>query len=335
MKNLIDSPYGDGKAVLESVVKEEEFRKEKFTVYEYFYKCEITGNEFTTPEIGDINMLQIYNQYRERKGVLFPEQIKEMREKYGLSAAKMSELLGFGVNTYSNYEKGEIPNDSNATLLSLANEPNDFKTLVSKKEHIFSLKQLTALYNKLDLLIQENSKCNLFNILWKNNASPNKYTGYKSPDFKKFAHTVIFFIQEPHTFITRLNKYLFYSDFLNFKNTGYSITGLHYAAIPNGPAPQNYGYLYQLLSDEGFTDKEEIKLNDNEVYERYKSLLEFDKSFFTENELDSLKSVLDKFIYWKTGDIIKLSHEEKGWIDNIENKSLISYQDYGFELKGI
>lgn len=335
MKNIIDSPYGDGKAVLESVVKEEEFRKEKFIVREYFYKCEETGKEFTTPEIGDINMLQIYNQYRERKDILFPEQIREMREKYSLSAAKMSELLGFGVNTFGNYEKGEIPNDSNATLLTLANDPEDFKSLVSKKEHIFSLKQLAVLYHKLDNLIQEKNTCNLFNILWKNNECPNKFTGYKIPDFKKFAHTVIFFIKEPHTFITRLNKYLFYADFLNFKNTGYSITGLHYVAIPNGPVPQNYSYLFQLLNDKEFTDKEEVRINDNEFYERYRPILEFDKNLFNKEELISLNNVLDKFIYWKTSDIINLSHEEKGWIENIETKGLISYQDYGFDLKGI
>ena len=105
MEQTIDSPYSDGKAVLSYNIKEEDYRKEIFTIYEFYYKCEITGNEFTTPEIGDINMFQIYNQYRERKNILFPEQIKQMREKYGLSAAKMSEVLGFGVNTYSNYEK--------------------------------------------------------------------------------------------------------------------------------------------------------------------------------------------------------------------------------------
>jgi putative zinc finger/helix-turn-helix YgiT family protein len=323
-------------AELKYIIKEEEYRKEKFNVYEFYFKCENTSNEFTTPEIGDVNLLQLYNQYRERKNILFPEQIKEMRLKYGLSAARMSELLGFGVNTYSNYEKGEIPNDSNSTLLNVANEPDEFKkSIVSKKENLFSKNQLKNLYDKIDKLIQEKISCSLFNLIWNKDTIPNKFTGFKTPDFNKFAHTVIYFIREPHTFVTRLNKYLFYSDFLNFKNTGYSITGIHYAAIPQGPVPNNYDYLYNLLLEEKFIGKEEVPINDNEIYERYKPAQIFDQSLFSKEELNSLKTVMDRLCYMKTKDIIDLSHEEKAWTENQANKDLISYQDFGFELKGI
>ena len=258
-----------------------------------------------------------------------------MRGRYGLSAAKMSEVLGFGANTYSNYEKGEMPNDSNSTLLNVANEPKDFKTIISKKENLFSENQLKTLYHKIEKLFQEQNICSIFNLIWGINASPNRFNGYKIPDFKKFAHSVIFFIKEPRISVTRLNKYLFYSDFLNFKNTGYSITGLSYAASPRAPAPNQYDYLYQLLNEKGYIEKEDVPISDKDIFERYKPSLEFDKSFFNEDELNSMKNVFDKFQFLRTNEIIDLCHKEKAWIENIANKHLISYQDYGFELKGI
>jgi transcriptional regulator with XRE-family HTH domain/uncharacterized phage-associated protein len=258
-----------------------------------------------------------------------------MREKYGLSAAKMSEVLGFGANTISSYEKGEIPNDSNATLLNIANEPEEFKSIILKKQKLFTDKLFKNLLDRIEKIIQQKNTCNLFNIIWKTVDLPDRFTGFKIPDLLKFAHTVIYFIREPHTFITRLNKYLFYSDFFNFKNTGYSITGLRYAAITNGPVPNNYNYLYNLLESEEYIEKEDVQFNDKETVERYKPSKKFDKSLFTEQELDSLKSVLEKFQYLKTNEIIDISHKEKAWIENESTKSLISYQDYGFELKGI
>ena len=200
---------------------------------------------------------------------------------------------------------------------------------------MFSIKQLKNLYDTIDILISERNSCNLFNLIWQSNSIPNKFSGYKIRDFKKFAHTVIFFIKEPFTFVTRLNKCLFYSDFLNFKNTGYSITGLRYAAIPRGPVPNDYDYLYQLLFSEKFIDKEDVPINNDEIYERFKPAKEFDESLFTKEELSSLNCVMDKFRFLKTEDIIKISHKEDAWIENVENRDLISYQDYGFKLKGI
>ncbi len=72
-------------------------------------------------------MRQAYNQYRDKYNLPFPEEIKEIRAKYGVSATKMSEILGFGINSYRNYENGEVPNQSNANLIQLAKNPIQFK----------------------------------------------------------------------------------------------------------------------------------------------------------------------------------------------------------------
>ena len=74
-----------------------------------------------------ININQVHNLYREKYGIPFPEEIKAIREKYEVSAKKMSEILGLGSNAYRLYESGEMPTVSNGRLILSIKEPEEFK----------------------------------------------------------------------------------------------------------------------------------------------------------------------------------------------------------------
>lgn len=91
------------------------FRKEEFT-YIHTGIIDEAGDTWTTTELDEANLFQVYNEYRTRHGIPFPDQIIGLREHYGLSAAKMSQILGFGINQYRMYEDGEVPSLSNAPL---------------------------------------------------------------------------------------------------------------------------------------------------------------------------------------------------------------------------
>ena len=107
MKQVIECAYCDGQAQLQKTGKELKYRAELFKVVEHFYKCEKCAEEFTTTETDSVTLLQAHNQYRERHFIPFPEEILAIRDKYELSATKLSEVLGLGINGYGNYEKGE------------------------------------------------------------------------------------------------------------------------------------------------------------------------------------------------------------------------------------
>ena len=49
----------------------------------------------------------------QKYAIPFPDEIKRVRELYGISALRMSKLLGFGDNQYRKYEEGEMPSVSN------------------------------------------------------------------------------------------------------------------------------------------------------------------------------------------------------------------------------
>ena len=90
-----------------------------------------SGESFTTTELDVFNLNQVYNKYREKHNIPFPDQIMELRKKYKLSASVMSKILGFGINSYRNYENGEVPSISNANLITnVLKSPHHFKHLM-------------------------------------------------------------------------------------------------------------------------------------------------------------------------------------------------------------
>ena len=54
------------------------------------------------------NMEQVYQQYRKRYGIPSAKEIMATRKRYGLSATRISEILGLGTNQYRLYESGEM-----------------------------------------------------------------------------------------------------------------------------------------------------------------------------------------------------------------------------------
>ncbi|MEZ5199109.1 MAG: hypothetical protein R2764_22820 [Bacteroidales bacterium] len=213
-----------------SIVKEWRtmlFRKEEFKVLFHFYKCEETGEQFEDDTFTNLNYNQLVNQYRVQYAIPFPEQIIAIRTKYGLSAAKMSEIMGFGTNVYRNYESGEVPNQSNAKLILLAEDPHEFKKLVDLCKSLDT--KVVDKLNKTILSLLENQKKQkndrFLEDYFFSPVYPTLYTGYRKTSFTKFTEMVVFFTEKLQPWKTKLNKLLFYTDFEMFRQTGYSISG--------------------------------------------------------------------------------------------------------------
>lgn len=309
------------------------FRKEDFKVHKQFYECGDCKEQFTIEELDDVNIKQVYNQYREKNNIPFPEQLIKARESYGLSAAKMAEVLGFGTNIYRNYENNEVPNLSNGTLLNIAMDPKEFLKIVESKESLFTKGQIEKIIHHIKKVIDADDNCNyLKKLLWDDKKIPNELSGYSLPSFEKFGNVVLFFLElNKNIFKVKMNKLLYYSDFLHFKRFGQSITGYKYQAIQMGPVPYRYDAIYDLLTHENIIDfvLEEIK---NATVDRPVAIKSFDKKIFNESELKVLNEVYERFKNMSTEDLVELSHKEKGWIEENNKRGIISYQKYGYEL---
>ena len=122
----IVSPLTGGEAVYQKEMRETEYRGEKF-VYEHHNIRDLETNlEFTNTEIDEGNVQRVYSQYRAKHGIPSPKELTETREMYGLSAAKMSEILGLGTNQYRLYEEGQMPSEAIGKILKSIQEPAVF-----------------------------------------------------------------------------------------------------------------------------------------------------------------------------------------------------------------
>lgn len=343
----IESPFADGYALLHEEAATEKFRKEEYSFTYLHYVCQVTGQSFTTDELDNLNVSQVYSQYRQKHQIMFPEQILALRERYGLSAARMSLILDFGPNQYRSYEDGEIPSDSNAAHLRLARNPRTFREMVRAKKEKLRPNESAKLEEHLLVLMQQDEEDFfasdqpfLSPTLRNPRAIPDEFTGYTVPNQEKFAEMVLYFFQHcEHLYLVRLNKLLFYADFLHYRTTGRSLSGYRYQAIPHGPVPERYEMHFGLLIDKGLLNRSIDPMRKNSF--NGQPLLNYSPNrparsdVFSAAEWATLESVCQKLGRKTREAIVQLSHEEPAWLDNEQDQDIISYQQYAFQLKGL
>lgn len=338
MKNILECPYCTGKAKINRYKKIITFKKEDFEVVQHFYKCNSCKEEFTTTETDHLSLVQIQNQYREKNHIIFPYELIEIRKKYDLSASKMSEVLGLGINSYSNYENGEIPSLAISNLIRLAANPEQFKELLDGQKSIFSKNAYEKISKRVELLITESIHLNPFFINLNEIDGLNCLTGYSSINIQKIGALLVRFISGCSNEFNdklKLNKLLFYTDFLSYKLFGVSITGITYRAIKYGPVPSFYDNIYHYFQNKGLIISTWKKGTGNLVTEIFETKVNENIFQFTPNEEEVINKVLNKFGSMPTWDLVDLSHEEKAWKELNFDRQLIDYQKYAFYLEGI
>ena len=329
----VSSPFSDKILSVQTRVENMPFRKEEFEIVYHFY--EDNGQQFTTDETDDINLIQLYNQYREKHNLPFPDDIKAIREKYQLSTPKMAEVLGFGTNVYRQYENGEVPNQSNARLIQLANDPEEFRKLVLLSG-VFVHKDLEKILKRVDNLI-ENQKKSVFqrwlgDYILGTDARPSSYNGYKQADLRKTVNVIRYLVEKLNPTKTGLNKLLFYTDFIHYRNTGTALMGLEYRAIPYGTVPSRYDSLLEYVAENGYINRHQKVLADDRFMETYSLTDKSENVDLATQELDTLNAIITIFKGKTATEIVNLNHQEDAWLKNHENRQLVDYK-WAFGLK--
>lgn len=312
------------------------FRKESFEIYYQYYVCVDSHEQFTTTELDEVNTQMLYNQYRVKHHIPLPEEITAIRKKYDLSASRMGDILGFGPNTYGQYEKGDLPSMANAKLLRVAEAPIKFYDLVKDWE-ANSEHAKAELLKKVQRMIEE-EKSPYFDAAryFMGNSQPDKFTGFKKPDYQKLTEMIVFFAEKVSCYKTKMNKLLFYADFVMFKQFAQSMSGTRYQAIDYGPVPNNFESIFEHLERQSIIEifRKELHTGGQTQFLKSREDRPFNKSLFSESELRILDMVSERFKETKPYEIVEISHQEKAWIDNRATKAFISY-DYALDLKAI
>lgn len=312
-----------------------EFRKEAFDIVFHFYRCEDSGEQFTTTALDELNTNQLYNQYRDKFNIPFPDEIMRIRQKYGVSASKMSEILGFGINTYRQYEAGEMPSVANAKLIQLVEDPVRFVEMIAWCGTLDAAQKAKYTHKAQSLLEERQRKQfdrSIEGYLMGNHLA-DAYSGYRNPSLEKFTEMVVYFAEQLAPFKTKMNKLLFYADFLMFKQSCFSISGMRYRAIDQGPVPSNYQSLFEYLDNQGQIVIETTEFDKGYVGEKFTLApgRHFNAALFSTEELATLQHVAQTFKETSTANMVAVSHLEPAWTKNHHDKSVISYVE-GFEL---
>lgn len=329
MERYVDlkSPFTGGRVKEVSTLEEHEFRKEMFSVHVRYYVCEDTGERFTTAEQDELLFNELYAQYRVNHGIPFPEEIKAIRLHYGLNYQQMTKILGFGTNQYAQYEKGQVPSESNGKLLSAALNRQFMLHLLEDSRAEFSAEEYQKVYQSVmtSEVRQENE---VQKRLIFRDSRRSIYNGFGVLSVSKVSEMVKFFIsQEGGIFPTKLNKEMFYADFLHYKMHGQSISGLQYQAIQYGPVPVHYDTVYDNI--DGIS--KDIVVSHNMESTRL-TCEAWDASVFSEEELQTLDSILTIARPMTTQDLIAASHEEEAWQNHRDGNGIIPYSE-AFSLR--
>lgn len=326
------SPFTGGATILLTETRMAVFRKEEYEYTYVCYKCVDTEETFTTTQMDVVNTAQIYNAYRAKHGIPFPDEIKEIRSRYELSASKMSKILGFGDNQYRLYENGEMPSLANGRVLKAIQSPKTFETFVDAATGVLSNEERQNIKRRLEeyenKAFKEGFLCNLIY----GGGCRDKYNGYAMQSISRLKNVILFFIEKfEGVFVTQMNKLLFYTDFLAYRKNGQAMTGLTFKAIQYGPVPNCWDKVYALLDD---IQQIEVESKNGNIGMKLISDISCDLSSFTNEQMNILEKVYTTFKNDSPTSISEKSHDEPAWINNKELHSSIDFK-YAFSLKNI
>jgi putative zinc finger/helix-turn-helix YgiT family protein len=338
MKEFMECPYGEGEAVLTKAPQIITYRKEEFKVIAHFYTCKECNEEFTTNETDHITLLQAHNQYREKHGIPFPEEIKAIREQYQLSAAKMSEALRLGENGYGNYEKGEMPTPAIGSLIKTATKPANFIDLLLSHKHLEDDKALMKAKTLAENLSKEKKPSTFFELL-NNYHDPNNYTGYVALNTSKIEGLLVHFIQKcDHEYNDRLklSKLLFFTDFWHYRNFGRSVSGLAYQIVKAGPVPIWYDHFFTYFEHRHIIYPEWQEIWGGRVREIVKTHKHsFKDDIFNDQEKGTIDSITELYKNTATWALVEKSTGLNIKVEMDSKDHLVGFQENAFAMVGV
>lgn len=287
--------------------------------------CAECGEEFFSEELDNATLISAYSKYRKRHKLLLPEEIKGIREQYGLSQRSFAKLLNWGDKTIFRYENGSVQDRAHNSLLLFLREPSNMRTYLMENEIALSEKQTKKLLARVDTLENNGKLCGgnklLSNIFTK---VPCEENGFKVFEYEKFCAMVLFFAHKSKELLkTKLMKLLNYSDMIFYKENGVSISGVKYAHLPYGPVPENFDIIFGAMEADGIAH---IEICYDNGYEKHKVIPDEDipEAVLSKEETEVLERIYEKFSNFGSVEISDYSHKEKGYKETSKGE-IISY----------
>ncbi len=303
----------EGRVELVERERSVEVRGESFRVREQTYECGACREAFQTPGlVGALS--QAYAQYRQRHNLLSPEKIREWRNELGLKQSEFAALLGWSTATVSRYENGALQDDAHDRALRAAMTADGLTAILDAGLDLSDEVKAKA---KRHLAHYVHSGESLEHAIRERVGDLAGHT----IQWTKTLEALAYFCQQDSVPRTKLNKLLFYADFLLQKTRGRMLTGLPYVRMQYGPMPCGSELVYSALQGLGVLDIEAIEKEDFVAYlHRSKRSARLD--VFDQTELACLTYVQEHFRGWSAKAVSDYSHKEKAWLQTPQGEPI-------------
>jgi putative zinc finger/helix-turn-helix YgiT family protein len=226
----MNCPNGHGIMPIKKTDKHITFRGVALTVSVEQHVCKVCGLEAgSADQTADIQQT-ISDCYRKKAGLLTGQEIREQRRKIKLTQTGLAKLMDVGIASIKRWETGLIQTKS------------------------------------MDLALR---------MAFKNKKSPDDCTGNRQLSIPRIKLVLEAFeevlgkdlLVEGDRMLYSA-KYLWYADMISYRNTGRSMTGATYAALPLGPQLNNYrdlikDIMHASIKTEAPLTKEELGIISN------------------------------------------------------------------------
>lgn len=289
-------------------------------------RCDVCGEDIFDKEHDSVNLERAYALYRTRHGLLAPDDIRAIRERYGLSQRGMSRLLGWGEITLHRYESGALPDRVHNDLLTMVATADGMRTYLDQHSMRIPTEEARAVRDALasappSLRVGKFSQ--MFEVA-QQEWGLTIDTGYRRFNMERLKHMVLF-LTEGGVWTTKLNKLLWYSDFLTYRRTTCSLSGLAYQRYTHGPMPFYAHSMLDALSYNDVIQLEDVALSEGvegtRIYPRQSPDL---RRVFTEGEIHVLHNVREFFQDYTSRRISDYARHEKAWLD-VPQSNVIPY----------
>lgn len=259
-------PRGHGPMELRNIEKPMTFKGVEIRVAARAFVCPTCGLEAGTVETAAELQLAIADAYRAAQGLLTSGEIKALRKSRRLTQKELAEQMNIGIASIKRWETGTVQSASMDHALRMQLQCRNHSDNYSGNREI-SLPRIKLV-----------ARC-----------------------FEKILKVRL--LKEKDRFLY-LAKYLWYADFLSFRQLGRSLTGASYAAMPYGPQLNNYK---ELIPD--------IKDSDTNVAEP-----------LSDEEMRIIRKVAERFPTEES--VFDAAHKEKVWQER-NTGALIPYSCAG------
>lgn len=287
------------------------FEGETFPCSKTYWVCEDSGHHFTTTESDTASYIQATNQYRAKHGIPYTDEIIGMRNRYGMSVKFFAALLGVSEEDCEDYENDAVPPITTAKIIRSLNNPKTALDLIQNTADcpveerdvvISNLQRIIADSKTFKLEQYETEK--LFSV------SRGMADGFAPQSLSRLRNIMLYVLKQcGEVWCTKMNKLLFYIDFLSYRERGIAMTGLSYKAIDFGPVPEHWDKVYSAFNN----ISQELRAAGEFVGSKLVAHAEPNIDMFSASELAVMDAVCERFAQATSRDISQTSHDEEAW----------------------